>query len=238
MVLFQLDVTRFFQIYVVQGIICAYFLYLIVKIFKRNKKRLNLILSGFYIFGIMSLTLNFIYAPLTNEFIVRILYFFTIYLLLFSTTFLVLFALVLLKSDVIIDTKKQILIVLAYAVGFLTPFIFYDQGGVTINASTDWKPVWSWPFFIYVLVLTGGITLAPILFYSTKIYHKLQEEKIKKKWKYYVIGILGIFIFTYGTLLSNTINIQTFRTVWSFIALFLVIVAPYMIYYGVGKQIG
>ena len=109
--------------------------------------------------------------------------------------------------------------------------------GVTINADTEWKPVWTWFLFIYVI---GVITLGfiPSFHFAFKIYKLFEEEQIKKKWRYFLIGLVGLYIFAFGTLFSNTLNIQTFRTIWSVISLILVIISPYSIYKGVGKQIG
>ena len=64
MVFFQLDTTRIIQVYVVQGIIAVFFLYLAYKILKRDTKRLNLIFRLGFISAGIGLLINFIYAPL------------------------------------------------------------------------------------------------------------------------------------------------------------------------------
>ena len=101
----------------------------------------------------------------------------------------------------------------------------FIPNGVEINASTDWKPVWSWFLFIYVM---GVVTLVfiPSLYFAVKIYKKFEEEQIRKKWRYFLIGLIGLYIFAFGTLFSNALNIQTFRTIWSIISLILVIISP------------
>ena len=161
MVLYQLDLTRIIQVYVVQGVICVFFLFLAYKILKRGRQRLNLILSGSYITVAIGLIINFIYAPITNpqlELIVLILYYMTLFYLFLYPAFLLCFILILLKSEKIITTTKQIIIILVYAV-ILFCMVFIPNG-VVINASTDWKPVWSWLLFIYVIgVITLPITV-------------------------------------------------------------------------------
>jgi len=116
MILYQFDLTRFIQVYVAQGIVCVVFLFLAYKILSRGRQRLNLILSGSYITVGIGLIINFIYFWITNEAIVRILYYMTLFFLFLYTAFALVFALILLKSEKIITTKKQLIIILIYAV--------------------------------------------------------------------------------------------------------------------------
>ncbi|TXT65597.1 MAG: hypothetical protein BAJALOKI3v1_90040 [Promethearchaeota archaeon] len=44
----QLDLTRFIQVYIIQGLVIALYFFLAIRTIQRNKKRLNLIFSGFY----------------------------------------------------------------------------------------------------------------------------------------------------------------------------------------------
>ena len=246
--LYQMDPARILQVYVAQGAVCVIFLVLASLILNRGRQRLNLILSGSYFTVAIGLTINIVYASLpminivytflTNpqlELIVLILYYMTLFFLFLYPAFLLCFILILLKSEKIITTSKQIIIILVYAV-ILSCMVFIPNG-VEINASTDWKPVWSWFLFIYVM---GVVTLVfiPSLYFAVKIYKKFEEEQIRKKWRYFLIGLIGLYIFAFGTLFSNALNIQTFRTIWSIISLILVLISPVSIYLGVGKQIG
>lgn len=233
--IFQLDMTRFFTVYVLQGFVGVLFLYLAFKILKRDTKRLNLIFSGFYLSAAAAVFLNFIYAPLTDEFIVLILNSMTNYCFFFAPIFLLVFDLILLKSEKVITTKKQLIIIIGY--GVILFFMLLIPGGVTINASTNWKPVWSVPFFIYLIVVMTGIAVGPGLYFSIQIMKKFEDEQLKKKWKFFMIGLIGVFVFTYGILVSNTLNDDTFRTIWSYISFLIVLIFPYLMYYGVGKQI-
>lgn len=235
MVFFQLDTTRIIQIYVLQGFIAAFFLYLAYKILKRDTKRLNLMFSLGFISAAIGLLINFIYAPLTNEAVVIVLYYITIFVLFLFGAFFVVFVMMLLKSEKVITPKKQLIYVIIYFVAELCS-VFIPEG-VTINASTEWKPVWSvamFAYFVGVIVILGMI---PSLYYSIQINKRFEDEVIKKKWKYFIYGIIGIYSFAIGTLFSNTLNDQTFRTIWSGISLILVIASPLLMYYGVGRQI-
>ena len=233
--LFQLDPVRFIQVYIVQGIVGLIFLYLAYKILRRDTKRLNLIFSIFYISIAVGIFMNFVYAPLTDETIVFILNFLTNYFLFLSPIFLLVFNLILLKSTKVFNTKKQLILISVYAVALFCMILI--PGGVTINASTGWKPVWSVPLFIYVIIVMNGMAGIPGFVIAGLIYKKFEDEQLKKKWKYFLIGLAGIFIFADGTILSNTLNIQDFRTVWSLISLGLSTISPYLMYFGVGREI-
>jgi hypothetical protein len=235
MVLFQLDLARIIQVYLVQGLIGIFFLYLSYLILKRDKKRLNIIFSCFYIIAAVGVFINFIYAPLTIEAVVLVLYYITIFCFVFSPIFILVTELILLKSEKIIDTKKQVLIILIY--GIVLSGMIFIPNGVTINASTDWKPVWSFPYYLFVVIVLSIGAVIPALYFSIQIYNQFQDELLRKKWGYFIIGIVGLFILVYGTLISNLLNIQAFRLLWSIISLILITITPYLIYYSVGKQI-
>ena len=78
MVLFQLEnPIRIITIYGAQGLVFAWFTYLAYRILKRDRKRLNLIFSGFYLSVVVGTLFNFIYGPIADEQIVLILNFCT-----------------------------------------------------------------------------------------------------------------------------------------------------------------
>ena len=74
MMFYQMDLTRIIQVYIAQGIICVYFLFLAYKVLSHNKQHLNIVLNCSYITVAIGLIINFIYAPLTNATIVLILH--------------------------------------------------------------------------------------------------------------------------------------------------------------------
>ncbi len=235
-----MDATRFIQIYILQGSLVPFFLFIVYRILKRDTKRLNLIFTGFYICNVIGLVLNFIYAPITNVNIVLVLYFLTIGSFLFSGIFLLIFNLILLKSEKVINTQKQLIIMVIYGVALFFMIIFYivpPLKGITIDSGTGWKPVWSWLYFLYCLIVVVLGAIAPSLYYARMIYRKFEDLILKKKWQYFIVGSVCIYTFLIGTLLSNTLNIQTIRTIWSVLAFILVIAGPILIYYGVGRQI-
>jgi hypothetical protein len=68
-----------------------------------------------------------------------------------------------------------------------SPFI-----GITL---TSGRPGWTLIFFIYVILITSGFSIIPIIITSFKIYHRFETNALKRKWFYYLIGSLGLIIF-------------------------------------------
>jgi len=239
MVLFQLTPTRFITIYIAQGSICAFFIFLAYKILRRDTKRLNLIFSGFYLSSSFGLIMNFIYGPLTDVNLVLILNFITNFAIFYSLIFLVVFDLILLKSEKVMTNFKQLAILIGYgALMFgMFFFLFLPEPGVTMNPSTNWSPVWSVPFFIYVATIETVGALIPILYLNFRIYKRFEDETLKRKWKSFHVGFISLAIFMYGIFISNTLNISIVRTITGLIGLILAILGGYLMYKGVGRQL-
>jgi hypothetical protein len=116
LILQENDFGRLFAIYVIQLLFSGIFLFLAYKILKRNKNRLTLLLSSWYILVGSAFILNAIYPPLRVNPIVYILYNSIIFLNLFGSIFLIIFLINLLKTDEDFSLKKQLTIICLYAV--------------------------------------------------------------------------------------------------------------------------
>ncbi len=238
MVLFELTPIRAFTVYGAQGILFAFLLFLAYKILNRDRKRLNIILSLYYLFVVIGVLINFVYAPLEDDVIVRILNFLTNFFIFGASIFIVVFELILLKSEKVITFPKQLLIILIYEIALFCMifFVFVPEWGVTLNPTTL-APTWSIPFLIYlVLVVTLG-SVIPILYFALQISKKFEDEILRKRWKFFIIGVCALFIFMYGIFISNTLDNSTIRTAMGALGLILAITGGYLIYYGVGKSI-
>lgn len=228
-----MDFPRFIQIYIVQGLFSLFFLYMAFKVLKRGKKRLNLYLSSFYLSTTIGGIINMIYAAIFDEFIVYTMHFITYYVFCLSLAFLLIFVLILIKPAKHVKIKLQLLILIIFGLLILGLLLIPD--GIIINTSTNWKPNWNWFFFIYSIIVCSCFAIIPTTYYSTQIYRKFENEYLKKKWKYFLIGISAYFFLFYGTSLSNTLNDDVFRLIWSLISL-PTLISLYLIYYGVGRQ--
>jgi len=240
----QYDIVRILQVYLVQGLVFLFFVYLSILILKRDKKRLNKIFSGFYILVLIGLLFNFIYTPLRSDdlvLVIEILNFITNYCLLLGPIFLVIFQLILLKSEKIITEKKQLIIIFSYSIVLLSMigFMFGEETGVDITGP-NWVPIYHLPIYIYLVVVHSIGSTIPTIYLSTMIYRKLEDTEIRNKWRLFMVGIHSLNIFMYGTYSSYILEVilPGFRFGWSIVGLILVITGGYMVFYGVGRQLG
>ena len=236
MVLYQMDVARFITVYIVQlGMGIIYLIFGLI-ILKRDTKRLNQLFSTFYILSASATIVNVIYVSINTNPTVKILHFTTYFLFCFAMVYLLVFTLIVIKSEKVFTVKKHNLIAVIYGALLLglAPIGWY--GGITIDASTDWRPVWSLAFLIYALIVISVCSVIPTIYYSIEVYKKFEDEVIKKKWAYYILAIMDYFIILYLTSISNYLNNPTFRLFTSIAGLTLYATA-FLLYYGVGKQI-
>ena len=240
---FQYDIIRILQVYLVQGLVFLFFVSLSIIILKRDKKRLNKVFSGFYILVSLGLFFNFIYTPMRSDdlvIIIEILNFITNYCLLLGPIFLVIFQLILLKSEKIITGKKQTIIFVSYSIVLLSMigFMFGEETGVDISGP-NWVPIYHLPIYIYLMVVHSISSTIPTIFLSTMIYRKLEDTALRNKWRFFMVGIHSLNIFMYGTYSSYILEVVLpgFRFGWSIVGLILVVTGGYMLFYGVGRQL-
>lgn len=233
MVFNQMDLSRLIMVYVVQLGVGIIYLIIGLMILKRSRKRLNQLFSTFYILCSAATLVNVIYASLTLNPAVKILHFLTIFLFCFAIIYLFIFNLIILKSEKVFTIKKHNIIAGIYAASLFV--LVFIPGGVMINESTEWKPVWSLPFLIYLLIVLSCATI-PTGYYALKVYKKLEEKTLKKKWAYYIIAIFGYFSLAYMIPISNYLNEPTFRLITSIVGLTLIPTA-FLLYFGVRLQI-
>ena len=234
----QMSITRFITVYIAQGLMCFYFVFLAYKILKRDRKRLNLIFTGFYISNVISLFINFIYAPITDENIVLIMHSITTFFAFYSPIFILVFELMVLKPEKLINPKKQRVILIGYGVvlSLMTIFLLVEDWGVKIGPP-NWTPHWMLPFFIYLVTIVSICVVGPSFFISYQIYKKFDDDQLRRKWKYFIFGLGAFYACAYGIFVSNVLNIPIFRTVIGIIDLILIISGAYLMYIGVGRQL-
>jgi len=229
-----MDISRFIQVFVVQGSFGLFFLLMAFRVLRREAKGLNNILASFYILTGVGVIINIIYVNIFIESVVLILHFLTYFLLCTSLIFLLLFILILYKSENVINVKIKLLLIIIFSILLL--ILWFFPGGMTINDTTNWKPEWSVPFLVYSYIVCTTVVIGPSIFYSLKMYQRIEDNELKKKWKYFILGIISYFLLYYGTSLSNTLADPNFRFIWSILSL-PTLVALYFIYYGVAKQL-
>lgn len=240
MVLYQLESPmRIITIYVAQMLVCLWFAYLAYRILKRDRKRLNIIFAGFYLSGVIGNIFNFIYGPIPYVGVVLVLNYLTNFGIFYAPIFLVVFDLMLLKSEKVINTTKQLLILIGYGIAMFCMifFIITPGWGVTLGPTTSWSPVWALPFFLYLICIESIFAVGPILYLSFRVYNKFEDEQLKKKWKQFIYGFCALIVFLYAIFISNFLNIPNVRIVAVGIGIVCALVGGYLMYNGVGRQL-
>jgi len=203
---------------------------------KRNTNRNSLTLSGFYLFVSLGLLMNGIavliafFSP--GEFI-TIVYFFATYLTMFSFIFVVVFILSLLKLKYEFTLKKAILIIGAYGITWLL-FHLYPSG---VAYSESWAPVYSFPYYITGNILFTISFTIPVIYYSLRLRSLFKDSNLKRKLSLFIIGNILAITLVYGLLLYNTWQDPTFKTIWGFSIIVLLISSGLLIYYGMGRDL-
>lgn len=234
----QISTSRIFFIFVIHPIPIIFFLYVAYLILKRNKNPITLTLSVFYILTAIGFTLNIIFIILILvhvESILLIMYFLTTYLILFSPIFLIIFILHLLHSVPSLSKKKQMSIIFTY--GILSFILLFWPGGITINIHTNWIPIYSWQFLIVTYIFFTCTISVPTIVNLIKMYKLFEDKGLKKKLRYFSLGIFGTFISLYGLILYNTWDEPLYKLIWGVISLFLVPISGFLIYYGIGHNL-
>lgn len=229
--------SRIVQVYVVFLVGGIFFLYLAFKILRRGKKNINLVISAFFISNFLGAIFNVIYASITtisDEPTVVALHFITYFLFSFAQIFLLIYNLIILKSEQIITEKRQLCIMGIF--GCLLLGLIFIPGGIRINESTHYRPQWNLPFFLYANIICISIAIIPTIYTSILIYKKFDDRELKKRWIFYFIGIIMIYIEWFGVGVMILINDPELRALWNIYDL-TVFISVYFIYYGVGRQL-
>lgn len=232
---------RVISIFTSQLFIIVIFLFLALKILKRNLKRANLTLSFYYIFTSSGLIFNILFfiAPLidpSNLILATIFYDFTYYLLFFSLIFLLAFTINILKLESEFTKNKYFLLVFIHAIiTFL--FLFFPEGISIIKVNSEWRPLYSWLFLIIMYIYFTSVIVIPTIIYSLHLYQKFEAKNLKKRLRYFILGIIGSFIVLYGVGLYNTWHDPLFRSIWGILNILILIPSGLLIYYGIGHNL-
>jgi len=223
------DLGRILLIYIAQLIFSFLFIFIAYKILQRNRNRLTLTLSGFYISISIGLILNAIYPPLKVNPLVTIIYIIASYLVLFAPIFLILFNFNILKIDAKFSSKNQIIYVIIYI--FVLILCLNVPGGIRVNENTQWRPMYSWFFSIILYLFISIFIILPIIILSVKLSKSFKDTKLKKKLRFFFLGIFGLAFNLYGMILYNTLDDQLFRLIWLILTSVVLIFSAVLIYY-------
>ncbi|MFX0145609.1 MAG: hypothetical protein ACFE9C_16205 [Candidatus Hodarchaeota archaeon] len=245
------------MIYVTQGILVIFFAVLAYQILKRRRQRINLIFSGFFFSMIIGFLFNMSYYSIQQfavispayEDLIIFLHFLSWFFVYFGTVFILIVHMIILESTLIYSIKRQNRYILLYGlllfIGMLIQ-ILIPSPLVGIRLTPEGRPGWTLIFFIYVILITSGFSIIPVIISSFKIYHRFETNRLKKKWFYYLVGSLGLIIFNlYPIQILNLLTgilpeengiLDSFRLVMS-VSGISVILWVLLMYYGIGSKL-
>ncbi len=224
---------RSIVIFIVLPINFTFLLYLGIKILKRSKLELSKYLSLFFINFAIIAVLTGIYDTIRINPEVLIIHLAVIFLFFLSFGFMNIFLLILLKSEKIITKKIQILFLSLYTLYLLTIFLFMKD--VSIDETTDWRPIWSINFFLFNLFNWLLFVATPVIYLTLVLYFTFTSDELKKRWLTFTIGSIGYVLIFFIILISNFLHTPILRAL-VYIFFFLGFPFGLLIYYGIGKE--
>jgi len=168
-----------------------------------------------------------------NEVLLLVIYFLTFFPWLFSPVFILTFMLSLLRLGDIFTIKKQLIITLIY--GFIIVIIYFTPNGITFSEQS--RPIFSWGFLTLLYITLTVFIILPTLWYSRRLIKTFQDKILKKKLITFIIGVYGLLISIYGTILYITWQNSLFSSFWSIVTTFISIPSALFIYYGIGREL-
>ncbi|MHA1703178.1 MAG: hypothetical protein ACTSWK_13015, partial [Promethearchaeota archaeon] len=208
-------------------------------ILRRRKSRLNATFSGFYISIALGLLINAAYVVINeffrNEPLALLLNYISAFLIFYGPILMLATNRILIHSEVIYSLKSELklLSIYGFALGFMVIFYFFD--GIEFNESTSWRPVWSLPYFIYIVIVVSVFTTIPSIVTSFKILTVMKDKRMKRRWVWLMIGLIGLYVYEYLAFLTNYLNTDFLRMISSLFAI-SVILWVWLIYKGVKKE--
>ncbi len=232
------DMVRVLIIFIPGLIIAGLFLYLAIKLLRRNQQRPTVTLGLLYIISASGLIFNVTHVVLAafqpeNEVLLFVIYFLTIFPMLLSPVFILTFMISILRLGDVFTIKKQLIITLIY--GFIICIIIFTPNGIAF--SEQWRPIFSWGFLTLIYITLTFFILLPTLWYSRRLIKMFQDKILKRKLITFIIGVFGILFSLYGTILYITWQDSLFSSLWSAFTTFISIPSALFIYYGIGREL-
>ena len=232
------ELSRLLIVFIPQLILAGLFLFLAIKLLRRNQQRPTVTLCMLYILSASGLIFNAIFLLIAafqpeNEVLLLVIYFLSYFPMLFSPVFILTFIISILKLGDVFTIKKQLIITLIY--GVIVFIIFFTPDGITFNE--QWRPSYSWGFLTLVYISLTVFIVLPTLWYSRRLIKTFQDKMLKRKLITFIIGIYGMLTSIYGTVLYLTWQNSLFSSLWSSITTFIIIPSAIFIYYGIGRDL-
>lgn len=236
------------------GVIMLIFVLISVLLIRRNRNRLSVSLTMYFMSVALGLLVNFIYRLLEaleiinlsdNEAFFSYMNITTLFFTTLAGIFLLNFNLTLFYSTRIFSKKKQTWLVVIYAIVLLGFYVIQlTVGGVTwivdprSSEGSDMVPLYSFLLGGYFLI-ASQIVFIIIIVYALKITKKMGKNKYSKKYIRNILGILFFDLQMIGAFIANTFGDTDnpwARYVGFFTQLILILPGAFLLAFGLKKE--
>ncbi|MFX0132780.1 MAG: hypothetical protein ACFFDN_03950 [Candidatus Hodarchaeota archaeon] len=182
----------------------------------------------FWFFG-MGLTFTIIYLFSNNYFLIAFLNLLSISIVNIGAFTLLLGILVIYKGEdeIIEGNLRYFFIIIIIIVNLFRALI---PQGIRVELNV---PIWSIIFGIYEIII--GETLFAIILYFSLILYKELSQDMKKKFKFFILGVIFVDITVLGVIINNMHIIQGFEVIRNILNAGAFIGAI-LIYFGIIKR--
>ena len=238
--LYQIEWTRLFIVLIPQSAVSFIYLLISYKLLHRRKDQLIILLVSTYItlFLVSLINNSFVFLLIIefeNSLLMKGLYYILSFLTLFGFIFLLLFIVLLYKTDIKHIKKTFIIIIIINALNFLL-FLFIPDS-ISFNINENWNIQFSIFFTLTIYIYFALLIAFPIFIFSNRIYLSFEDNQLKKRFKFFMIGVFFYLLDLYGAILYNTWHNSIYRSIWSIITFILLISSSILIYYGIVKSL-
>ncbi|UYP46285.1 hypothetical protein NEF87_002570 [Candidatus Lokiarchaeum ossiferum] len=227
------------QTFVFNGIIIILFVIFSYFLLKRNRNRLSMSLTLYFLTISVGLILNIIYRAIDEETVNIVLNIFTIYFTTLAGVQLLNFVLNLYFSSQIHTLKRQLIYTIIYAVALLgLPIIgiIFDQVSWGPIAGV---PIYEFSFGFYGLICSQ-IIFVFIIYYAMKIKTKMGANKYSTKFMRSIVGILCFDLQLIGAYLAHTFGGDStdspMRLIGLIFQLIFILPGAFLLYFGLKKE--
>lgn len=227
---------RLIRILLLFSISAVVYSYLGLKVIIRKNDKYSRYLSAFYFSQLLVFIINIVYAFIFVDYIVYYMYLALLYIGSIGFGFLLIFYGMIFfeKHEYFHKWKSQACYILIYAVVLLGIFLIPEN--VVINEGSDWKPVYSFHFMLYMIIVNLIMAGVPLTIISIKTYTSMKAPEIKRKYLSFWIALYLYFFVLIATIILNFLNMNSLNLLY-FVIGSVMLPSAYLMYYGLKMKI-
>ena len=178
MILQDVFFERIIIILTLQLLPIIYYSIFVLILLKREKTRLIQLLIWFFLLNILAFLLPILSIVVLINPLGYFLYIFAFYLFIFSQTLLVVFSMDVLKVYDKLPFKKHSAWIVIY--GIFSTYVFFfgiPLNGITYDATTSWRPVFSVNFLIVSWIFLTSCLIVPEVIFSLNLSKYINDKE-------------------------------------------------------------